>query len=307
MTTRVRKSFLSTVALLALVLAISPAMAQEEAATIAGPNTGKVSFNLGADITTQYVFRGINQEDQGLIFQPYADATINLIDEGDNGFIKNLDFYFGTWNSVHSQDTGGTDAWYEADYFVGFSFGLTDTLSADISYIVLDSPNNSGLTVFAQEIDLALAYDDSALWNGLCEDFGGLQPYFLVAFEVDGGSDGQGGGFNQGTYFEFGIAPSCVVLQSETTPITLTVPVTLGLGSDYYEVTTATGSIDDDTFGFVDIGLDFSMPLTWVPADYGSWELSTGVHFLFLGDNTETINNGDGFEVIGTVGISMSY
>ena len=78
----------------------------------------------------------------------------------------------------------------------------------------------------------------------------------------------------------------------------------------------APGVLEDDTFGYLDIGLDFSMPLSFVPAQFGSWEAAAGVHFLLLGDSTETISgnqgtwgvgSGDDFEVIGTFGISMSY
>jgi hypothetical protein len=44
-----------------------------------------------------------------------------------------------------------------------------------------------------------------------------------------------------------------------------------------------------------------------VPADLGEWELGAGVHFLFLGDNNESLNNGDDFEAVGTLSLSMSY
>ena len=44
-----------------------------------------------------------------------------------------------------------------------------------------------------------------------------------------------------------------------------------------------------------------------MPADFGAWEVHVGVNFLVLGDNLEAVNNGDSFEAIGTVGISMTY
>ena len=56
----------------------------------------------------------------------------------------------------------------------------------------------------------------------------------------------------------------------------------------------------------LDIGIVGSMPLS-VPASYGSWTLSAGVHYLMLGDNTEAANGGDDDEVIATIGISMGY
>lgn len=304
-------------------LMISPAMAQEEVAA-AGPNTGAVSFGLGVDFTTAYYFRGIYQENEGLIAQPWADVTFQLTDA--------LSVYLGTWNSLHTNGDadGDQDNWFESDFFVGASYALSQCISVDASYVWLYSPANAG--EFAQEIDLSLAYDDSGMWG---DGFDGLQPYVLVAIETSGGSDGydvfDGNGVNserdKGIYYEIGIAPSFTVVDSATAPITLTIPVTAGFGSDYYEIGKSfvnagpdgilggagaaddfnDNKTDDDTFGFIDIGLDFGMPLSFVPAQFGSWEAAAGVHFLFLGDNAEAMNNGNDFEVIGTFGISMSY
>lgn len=272
-------------------LVISPAMAQEEMAADTGPNTGAVSLSLSLDFTTAYYFRGIYQENQGLIYQPGADVSFQLTDA--------LSVYLGTWNSV--QDHVGGDQWYESDFYVGASYALSKCLSADISYIWLYSPAGGG--EFAQEVDMSLSYDDSGLWG---DGFDGLQPHVLVAVETSGGSDGFGPGLDPGVYYEFGIAPSFTVVDSASAPITLTIPVTVGLGDNYYE---AAGS--SDVFGYVDAGLDFSMPLSFVPAQFGSWEASAGVHFLFLGDNAQILNtgggSGDDFVTIGTFGISMSY
>ncbi len=287
-----------------LTALVSPAMAQEEAAP-AGPNTGAVSFTLGVDFTTAYFYRGIIQENQGLIMQPYADATFQLTDA--------LSVYLGTWNSI--QDNLAGSDWYESDFFVGASYSLSECLSVDLSYIWLYGPSGGG--EFTQEINIGVAYDDSGLWG---DGFDGLQPYVLVGIETSGGSDmgGLHGSGSKGTYLELGVAPSFTVVESASSPITLTIPVTVGLGWDYYEAfSDATpGVLEDDTFGYLDIGLDFSMPLSFVPAQFGSWEAAAGVHFLLLGDSTETISgnqgtwgvgSGDDFEVIGTFGISMSY
>jgi hypothetical protein len=289
-----------------LAALVSPAMAQEEAAP-AGPNTGAVSFSMGVDFTTAYFFRGIVQENQGLIYQPWADATFQLTDS--------LSVYLGTWNSIHDNATaaGNQEQWYESDFFVGASYSISECLSADVSYIWLYSPGGGG--EFSQEVNIGLSYDDSGLWG---DGFDGLQPAILVGIETSGGSDM---GTDKGTYLELGISPSFTVVESASSPITLTIPVTVGLGWDYYEgLNDATGVLEDDTFGYLDIGLDFSMPLSFVPAQFGSWEAAAGVHFLFLGDSAENINtstawgnpgqgvgSGDDFEVIGTFGISMSY
>lgn len=287
-----------------LAALVSPAMAQEEAAAT-GPNTGAVSFSMGVDFTTAYFFRGIIQENQGLIYQPSADATFQLTDQ--------LSVYLGTWNSIHD-NTSGSD-WYESDFFVGASLAVSECLSVDVSYIWLYGP--AGGAEFSQEINIGVSYDDSGLWG---DSFDGLQPHILVGFETSGGSDmgGLHGSGSKGTYLEIGVAPSFTLVDSASSPITLTIPVTVGLGWDYYEGFSDAnpGVLEDDTLGFVDLGLDLSMPLSFVPSQFGSWEASAGVHFLFLGDSTQTISgnqatwgvgSGDDFEIIGSFGISMSY
>jgi len=58
-----------TVLTLCMALAVPGfAMAQEEAV---GPNAGATTLSVGFEITKQYMFRGIYQEDQGFIIQPW--------------------------------------------------------------------------------------------------------------------------------------------------------------------------------------------------------------------------------------------
>ncbi len=286
----------SALALVGLLAFPSLTHAQEEAPV----NTGNVSFNLGADIVTEYWFRGIGQENQGLILQPYFDVNVGLITEGE----MTVDLYAGTWNSFHVDNAAGDDIWFESDFFVGLTFGLPANFSADVSYVNLYNPDGS--QSFAEEIDVALAYDDSEFWDVDFMDFAGFQPYALVAFEFSGGSDA---GTSEGIYLELGVEPSITLIDSEDYPISLAVPLTLGLSlDDYYEDTTG----DSDTFGYFDAGAVLSMPLSFVPNGYGQWSVSAGVHLLVLGDTAENISQAfgtgdDDFNVYGTFGLAMSY
>jgi len=281
----------SAIALSALLASPSQVQAQEE-----GPNLGNVYMSTGFDVTTQYYFRGIFQENEGVIVQPWLDFGITLF-EGED---VTIDVYSGFWNSIHSGPSGSDgnngDAWYELDWYSGVAIGLPAGFTLDVSYINLYNPN--GGTSFAEEIDVALSYDDSELMG----DFA-MSPYVLVAFEIDGGSDAFG---EEGTYLELGVEPSFTVVESEDYPVELSIPVAVGLSiDDYYQ--DATG--DDETFGFASVGATLGMPLTFIPADYGSWSASAGVTALFLGNNTDdsVYPGADDFEIVGTVGLSMSY
>ncbi len=305
----------------AMVLGPAVVQAQEQAPTV---NTGAVSFNAGIDFVTEYWFRGIPQENQGIIAQPYIDVTFGLF--GDEDF--SLDAYVGTWNSFHWGDgtsstpnnppgaTGNDDVWYESDLFVGVVLGF-DVWSIDLGYTQLYNP--SGGSEFAEEIHVKLGYDDSNHWG---DNFGGLQPYGKVVFEIDGGTDGftgaSTGGGDKGIYYELGIEPSFSIYDSQDYPLTLSIPVTVGFGdSNYYEYINNSGNLDNDRFGFVQIGAVVSTPLKAIPAEYGAYTLSAGVHYINVGNAGEydaggvnsaaATNSGEDDSFFASFGISMSY
>lgn len=294
--------------------AFSTATAQET-----GPNTGAISLSASLDWTNEYWFRGIPQEDQGFIIQPGFDVGVALFANDD----ISIDAFIGSWNSLHFEAPSGTgqpgsstDAWYEADWYGGFSIGLPMNLTVDLSYVTLYGPNAGGN--FADEVNIGISYDDVELWGDTgIPGWTGLQPYVLFAIETDAGSDNgtalaTTGGGEAGTYVELGIAPGFTLIESEDYPIDVTIPVTLGLGIDsYYEyVDASTGNDEDDTFGFVSIGAVASMPLSAIPAEYGSWSVSAGISIIVLNEDYIDSAIGTGYEpvrVVGTVGVGMEY
>lgn len=284
----------------------------QEGAEIESVNKGRVSLSLGFDITSAYYFRGVPQENQGFIIQPYAEVGFNLYKGNDGDTVNSLDFAVGIWNSFHSgpSGTGGhmgePEAWYEADLYAGFSATVFDKWTAGVTYTAFTGPNDAFNTI--EEIAVSLAYDDSEYLG----DFA-LSPYVLFAFEIDDEADAGNSAFGvsgtrKGVYLETGIAPSFTIVESKEFPITLTVPVVVGLSLDnYYE----DGNAGDNCFGFVDVGLDFSVPLSFIPGDFGQWTLTAGPHFIYIGQNCQEIgagvNGGDDNEIYGKIGLSMSY
>ncbi|QQE11615.1 hypothetical protein JD969_19355 [Planctomycetota bacterium] len=262
------------------------------------------SFAADTTFTTEYWFRGISQGKQninGLIIQPSAAATYQLSD--------GISATFGLWSSFSTTDRDGDSAWYEADPSLGLSFQLSDTLFADITYIWLENPSGGG--EFNQEIDFSISHDDSGFWEDLGVEipgFEGLQPYALVAFETSSAADGFGNA--DGIYLEAGIAPSVLIYDSETTPITLSVPITFGFNADKYYQTGSNG--DGDFFGFTQIGFHTSMPLEFISPRDGSWELHAGIDFLMLSDQLQEISEAAGTgddetRVITSFGLSVSF
>jgi hypothetical protein len=262
----------------------------------AGENQGRLSLSAGLDFPTAYYFRGILQQDGGFIAQPYGDATFKLYEGGQE--FNSMDATVGIWTSWQADGLPtrqDPEAWYEADLYGGFSWGFVDTLNVGGSYIAYTSPNDSFSTV--QELDWKFSFDDSALLGAFA-----LSPYILLAAEVAGQADG---GSGKGVYMELGIEPGLTLIKSEKYPVTLSVPLKIGLSlKDYYE-DPITG--DDSTFGYFDGGIVVSVPLGFIPPDFGAWNFYASAHFLAFGSSLKTFNNGDDFKALGIFGFSLAY
>jgi hypothetical protein len=65
------------------------------------------------------MFRGIRQHSTGMVLWPVADAGVAL-HAGDDG-LKSVSLNLGSWNSLHTGDTGvdgpSGKLWYEADFY----------------------------------------------------------------------------------------------------------------------------------------------------------------------------------------------
>jgi hypothetical protein len=257
-----------------------------------------ISVQLNLDFTSAYFYRGIRQQDEGLIVQPAARLTARLMEK--DAFT--LDGFLGTWNSFGPNggtQTGGLiEDWYESDLAAGFAIAR-NSLSLTISYTFLTSPSDAFQEV--EELGFTLALDDSEWMKARSLQGFSLKPYATLAIETgSNGSDGPD--LDNGTFLELGIAPG-VSIDVSRTAVTLTFPASVGLSlSDYYQ--DAGGS--DDTFGFAQVGARASIPIA-EPARFGTGTLNAGVSVLFLGDHTKAFNTGDDTEVIGTVGLQWNF
>jgi hypothetical protein len=279
----------SRVAVAALVLALcgfaSPAAGQSA-------NQGRIELIGGMDFTNAYMFRGLLQDDTRLIMWPYAEAAAELLSGGDG--IESLTLHIGTWNSLHTGDTGlqrepFPELWYESDIYGTLAVGFGDGIVIGGTFTVYTSPSNAFSTV--QEISVKAAYDDA---TGL-----GLNPYALVAFEL-GTSPGLGqadGGDNAGTYLELGVSPGWA-----DAPVNLKFPIKIGLSlDDYYEL----GGVDQK-FGYLSVGAVATVPFA-NSRNYGSWNVHGGIEFQSLGNTPEAFNRADQTKLIYSVGVSFSY
>src|ERR1700755_373592 len=95
------------------VLAAAPVRAES-------PNKGRLSLSVGSDFTTAYFFRGILQERDGFILEPYGGLRFNPYnaDENSTDPVKSFSLFAGSWNSIHSEKTlsdgSGPGNWFES-------------------------------------------------------------------------------------------------------------------------------------------------------------------------------------------------
>jgi uncharacterized protein (TIGR02001 family) len=272
--TRTRRYGISLMVAMGLLTTLAaPAMAQDAPPT--------VTVSAGIDLTNQYMFRGIRQHSSGIATWPFFDLGIGAF-QGEGG-LKSVGINVGTWNSAHSKPSG----WYESDVYATIGLGFGGGVALASTYTSYTSPNDSFTHV--KEIAFKLSVDDSGALGSAA-----LKPYGLVALELatEPGRYQADGGLEAGRYLELGIAPG---VSGDRASLTLPVKVGLSIG-DYYELDGV-----DNKFGFFSVGSMVTVPV-------GShFNVHGGVEFQALGDTTKALNAGDGSQVIGSIGIGVSY
>lgn len=295
-TTNMTKHTLYTIA--ALALAPAPALFAGTTTTptktvVEKAKESFISGDLGVAVVSQYISRGVVNENQGFIAQPYLDIYIKMY-EGD-GFLNKIQLNLGFWASLHSNKTfaapGSTlPAWYEFDWMPGLSFTFAKNFTFTATYLEFDfvAPNAR-----AGNLNFNLAYDDTDLLGGWA-----LKPHVAVFKSLFGNPVGVPGA-NQGWYYEIGIAPTLPLGAAS-----LTFPINVGLGDDKF--------YGGDTFGYFSAGANLSVPLAFIPEGFGKWTLSSGVTFYSQGDNAAAasapaINDGGTTQWVFSGAVGMTF
>ena len=287
----VRRSTLAVVAVVGMVFVTSaPAFAQEAK----DPNPGAITLTGSIDFLNQYMFRGIRQNSSGIATWPAVDLGIAAY--SGEGALKSVGINFGTWNSLHTGDTGqdgpSGKLWYESDFYATLGFGFGGGTSFSTTYTAYTSPNNGFTTV--KEIMFKLGVDDSGKLGKAA-----VKPYIAIAqeFDTDIARGQADGGDKAGTYLEIGFAPGYAAKKAG-----IAFPIKVGMSlSDYYEL-----AGEDNKFGFFSIAGIVTVPLGGTTS-YGAWNIHGGVEYQKLGTTTEAFNGGEGNQVIGSFGFGFSY
>jgi len=247
------------------------------------PNPGAITLTGSMDASNAYLFRGIPQDDTGLILWPAADLGVALRSGG--GTVRSITVNVGMWNSLHTGITGADGPsgklWYESDFWTSVGVGFPGGVNVAAIYTAYTSPNGA----FPSVKELSLKASAGVR---------GINPYALVAFELEGQADG---GAVEGRYLELGAAPSLGLAG-----ITVSAPVRVGLSLDgYYE-----GLRGDERFGFFSVGGSVTVPLSSERSRLGRWSVHGGADYVRLGDSN-ALRLGDNTKVIISAGLGLSY
>src|SRR4029078_2592171 len=122
-----------------VILGASPAWSQDSATK--DPNPGNLTLTSGIDFLNAYLFRGIPQDDTGVVMWPYGDLGIAL-HSGDGAF-KSVGVNVGLWNSLHTGQAGSDGPsgklWYESDFYTTFALGFGKGTSFGVTYTAYTS------------------------------------------------------------------------------------------------------------------------------------------------------------------------
>jgi hypothetical protein len=261
----------------------SPSQMQYESPKTASPGD-KIYGSVGLDFASHFVSYGGDVWGGGDDFygsQSTKFAYIDLGAELPGGFALT----FGVWSDINNNadDTLGGNI-QEIDVYGG----LTYTTGAVTLGAVYQQWYYGGDT--ERVLDLSVGYDDSGLWGG---DFA-LNPSFLTHIRVNG-QEGQ----DDGAVFVGAIEPGFALIDSPTTPVSLSIPASIGFMTDEFQG-------GDSGFGYASIGATASIGLGFIPVGYGSWSLALNTTYYHTEEDVIPGNPEEDF-LTGTVSIGMAF
>lgn len=258
------------------------------------------TLNLNLDMPTQYFFRGYNVTDSGFILQPSAEFSYKVYESGQFSVTP----FVGVWENITGnprqtgeKPVGSPKQWSEGDLYGGVRLNY-DKWEFTTLYTLYMYPNDSSPD--AQEVGFQLKYDDSSWWTKT-PFFASINPKVGLYLETQ--NDAATG---ESDYFEVGIEPTFKPFKVFNTPVTLSLPTTLGMSLDGY-YTDSEGS--NDTFGYWQTGIKASVPLTSLISEkYGKWVLTGEVDYINLMAESAKVSNGGEDDVfVAKIGIGVSF
>lgn len=280
-----------------LVAVLSGALATEAFAQEAASPRLKVPELSGyaeVVVADRYIYHGFVAEDKGPIVQPYFEVNAEFY-EG-SGLLDSASLTLAVFSSLQFHDQGLSNkkqpmrSWYEAQFEPGISFVLAKDFTFTAKYIRFESPN--GAFVSANAVQLELEIDDTRWLRAFA-----LHPSFTWFAPLAIGSEQ---GSEEGHYFEIGVTPTATLAEKSSYPVTVSLPIVVGLGDQHY--------FFGQHFGFFSAGVTASTPLAFIPKGFGTWNLGASATYYRLGrTSAEFTNRGERNESVLAATVSTEF
>jgi hypothetical protein len=271
-----KSKVMSTCAALALLavtsIPVSAIAGSEKAVVETKPADPWIHALLQLDFSDHYITpRGLNVENEGLIFQPLFLVFWDLYKD-PTGTLQGVTLTTGVWSSFHTRESGADPGhWNEFDPIAGLAFKFAGGFTFDANYTAFDSMVDSYPT--SQHMELKLSFDDSKYLGAFA-----LHPWIAYWLELDEKATVT---FNPDTsestyYFTIGIDPTF-----QAGPVKVELPTFINLvADDFYQKFDGTGG--GSGLAVFCTGVKLSLPLKFVPKDLGFWTLYAGVKYYHL-------------------------
>jgi hypothetical protein len=232
----------------------------------------KLNMLLQLDVSDHYITpRGLNVENEEAIFQPLALLFANLY-SSETTFVSDVSLTAGVWSSVHTKESGPDPGhWNEFDPIFGVTVKFAEMLKFDTTWTAFDSMVDAYPT--SQHLELKLTVDDSK-WLGAYA----LNPYVAYWQELE---DKATVVFDPATseesfYFTLGVNPS---IKFDSFKVEFPTFVNL-VDNDFYQQFDGSGG--GSGAAVISTGIKASVPLKFVPQEYGFWTWYAGVKYYHL-------------------------
>lgn len=249
----------------------------------------KLSFAGGVDFSSHFVSFGTDVWGGGANFSPFSARSVAFAHGTVTAAITpEFSTFVNVWSDLNDNvDSGLGGPIQEIDLNMGATYTYQKfTFGATYAYWQFGGGAEKA-------IEASVAYNDADL---LFKGFA-FNPSFLAHYRYDVTGDLHE---HDACVLQIGISPSFTFLTDTEYPVTLSIPAALGYFTDSY----AGG--DGAGIGYADIGVTASVPLAFIPKDYGSWTASANFTFYNTPSNDEPANPRENF-FVSTLSLGVAF
>jgi hypothetical protein len=245
--------------------AVASVLAGQSAMAQAAPGSA-IHGSLDETLSNAYITpRGLLESYKGLSAFTTAGLSTSVYSGG--GFAKDVSVHVGTLFNLYSRPNASTSGVFrELDWWAGTNLTLQDGVDLGVEFSQFVSPKAAYTT--DSNIEFSAVFPPLAVTPAFS-----VAPYGKLFWNASGASVTVTGKEHQFDV-ELGLHP-VIDLSGENIPLTLAFPTWVTVGpSDFW------GGGGD--FGVFTTGVTAKTPLSFIPAQYGTWYVDAGAQYYHL-------------------------